>query len=525
MSLFVALVAIGILVSFFNRFYRKATGDTTLIRTGAWGKLVVIDGGCLVLPFMHSVEEINMRTMRVQVSRNGEKSLITADRLRVDMDMEFLLRVVPDKKGVSTAAQAIGARALRPEEISSLFGAKFIDAMQACTSQMNMDQLHDERAMFVQAVGTMITDGLTETGLKVETVSLTNLDQTPLSALDENNAFNAVGMRHIAEIISSNKKERTAVEASADIAVRQTNLDATKRRLVLDHEQEQARIELQLELEKLRSASNTEREAVLQQARHATEQNKLAVDQQLRTLEIERDLQLRQQEIEALQEIEARKVTSQAELARKRIEEINADVSKEEARAAIVRAQEALQTEKEIAVAERENRLAVLRAEQEASKDVILGEAAGKITVAKAQSQLEASRLDTEASTLTAQAVAAALRAQIAAENERSLESRNYLVDLQKLATMPQIAAQMAKSIEKIDSIRINQISGLGERRGGGDGDGSRPAVSGAIDSILDLALQLPAMKRLGEAIGTEMDAGLPGGSGKKEVDQTSAVQ
>lgn len=528
-QLVVALVVLGVIVAFFNRFYRKATGDTALIRTGAGGKKVVIDGGCLVLPFMHRVEEINMRTMRVEIVRKGESSLITADRLRIDVEMEFLLRVVPNPAGVSTAAQAIGARALRPDEIRSLFGAKFIDAMQACASQVNMDQLHDDRAGFVAAVSASFAAGLTGTGLKVETVSLTKLDQTPLTALDENNAFNAVGMRHIAEIISSNKKERTAVEAEADVAVRQTNLDAAKRRMAIEHEQEQAKISQQLEIEKLRTSAETERERAQQDAHFSTEQNKIETGRKLRDLEIERDLQLRQREIQSLEEIEARKIASQAQLADKRVEEIEADVRVEAARTAIIRAQEDLQTEKEIAVARRESQLANIRAEQEAGKNQVLGESEGKIQVAKAQSSLEATQLESEARQLEARAEAAAMKAKIEAENERSQAARDHQVALERLATMPLMAQQMAKSVEKIDSIRINQITGL-DRAGGapaGKGGGSNATVSSAIDGVLDLALQLPAMKRLGETIGMEMDSGLPqkdggnpkGGDSGKDTD------
>ena len=48
----------------------------------------------------------------------------------------------------------------------------------------------------------------------LESVSLTALDQTPFEALDENNAFNAVGMRKLVEVIAKSKMERAEIEAS-----------------------------------------------------------------------------------------------------------------------------------------------------------------------------------------------------------------------------------------------------------------------------------------------------------------------
>ena len=55
-----------------------------------------------------------MRTMRIEVSRTGAKSLITEDRMRVDVELEFYLRVQPTVDGVATAAQAIGSQVAQP---------------------------------------------------------------------------------------------------------------------------------------------------------------------------------------------------------------------------------------------------------------------------------------------------------------------------------------------------------------------------------------------------------------------------
>ena len=92
----VAIVVVAIVVVFLNRFYRKSTRDVALVRTGFGGQRIVISGGCLALPFLHKVDEINMRTIRVEVRRAGDKSLITVDRIRVDVELEFYVRVQPD---------------------------------------------------------------------------------------------------------------------------------------------------------------------------------------------------------------------------------------------------------------------------------------------------------------------------------------------------------------------------------------------------------------------------------------------
>ena len=78
-GLIVLIVAIAIGVAFLNRFYRKTSRDVALIRTGFGGQKIVLTGGTLALPFLHKIDEINMRTMRIEVSRTGAKSLITEE--------------------------------------------------------------------------------------------------------------------------------------------------------------------------------------------------------------------------------------------------------------------------------------------------------------------------------------------------------------------------------------------------------------------------------------------------------------
>ena len=69
-----AVVVIAIVVMFLNRFYRKSTRDVALVRTGFGGQRIVISGGCLALPFLHKVDEINMRTHAHRGAAHRRKS-------------------------------------------------------------------------------------------------------------------------------------------------------------------------------------------------------------------------------------------------------------------------------------------------------------------------------------------------------------------------------------------------------------------------------------------------------------------
>jgi uncharacterized membrane protein YqiK len=97
-------------------------------------------------------------------------------------------------------------------------------------------------------------------------------------------------------------------------------------------------------------------------------------------------------------------------------------------------------------------------------------------------------------------------RALIDAENSRSESLNRLKLEQYRLDRLPAIVAEMMKPAEKIDSIRIHQISGLGGAPGTtGSADSNKPPVNQVMDSILAMALQLPALRNIGDSIGLDL--------------------
>lgn len=500
-------VAVILIVLFLNRYYVKSSRDIALIRTGAGGRKVIIDGGALALPILHRVERVSMRSMRLRIERSGNRALISEDRLRVDIGMEFQVRVDPSPAGIAVAAQALGAKSFRDEEIQSLLEGKLIDAAQAEVALRSMDKLHADRSGFSAAVASRLAPDLAHSGLVVDFVSLIHLDQTPFSSLDDSNAFNAVGMRRLSEVVAENRKARIEIEAEADIAVRARQLEQTRERLRFEREQQEYEIANRLEIERRRIASNTELEASRTEAEKHTEALKIARAGDVKRAEIERDLGLRRQEMEALLEIERAKIDNAIVLAAKRGEESLEQAKVETARGKLVEAQENVQTAKDIAVAERSRKLTLMKVAQENEADdaKVKSKVGTIISMAKAESEAVQLRSGAERERLVAEANGRA--AQVQAENAQSEAVLRARVEMHKIDKLPEIATQMMKPVEKIESIRINHIGGLGG--GGQGGDGSQ--FGHALDSILGMSVQLPFMKKIGDEIGLDFDAQLAG--------------
>ena len=97
------------------------------------------------------------------------------------------------------------------------------------------------------------------------------------------------------------------------------------------------------------------------------------------------------------------------------------------------------------------------------------------------------------------------------AENLLNAEMTKLRADLARLEALPKIVEQMVKPAEKIDSIRIHNIGGnFGGNSGSASGSSNKPPVNQAIDSIMEMALQLPALNKIGQEIGLSIDKELP---------------
>ena len=511
LAIVIAVVVIAIVVMFLNRFYRKSTRDMALVRTGFGGQRILISGGCLALPFLHKVEEINMRTLRIEVRRAADKSVITEDRMRVDVELEFYVRVIPSQEGIATAAQALGAKSFTVDGIRNLLEGRFVDAVQAVSARHTMDSLHEGRAEFVAEISNLLRENLKQNGILLDSVSLTRLDQSAFSSFDENNAFNAVGLRKLAEIVAVNRKKRAEIEADADVSVRQTQLEATKQRLVLTQQEEQAQINQHLEIEKMRAASDAEAAKAREEAMIASEEARIGRERQTKATELAKQSEIRKIELDSQLAVEVKKVDSAIELAAKHVEEAKSRAQAELARAEVILAEEHVQTERDRAVADRSHEMALKRVNEQGAVDQAKAETEADVLLRRVRAESEAVRTKAEADRSSLLAKSEGERALIDAENSQSEELIRMKLEQYRLDRLPEIVSQMMKPAEKIESIRINQLSGFGgsaSGASGGNGDGSQKTpINQVMDSILGMALQLPALRSIGDSIGVDFSS------------------
>ncbi len=530
----ILIVFIGLVMA---RLYRRATREVSLVKTGSGGKQIIMDGGTIAIPLLHEISLVNMKTLRLEVMRHGDQALITQDRMRVDVAVEFYVSVNATVDGIARAAQTLGDKTFNVDALREMIEGKLIDGLRAVAARMTMDGLHENRSDFVQEVQNAVSEDLLKNGLELESVSLTALDQTPFEHLDENNAFNAVGMRKLAEVIAKSKKERAEIDADAEVSVRRSAMEAEKLKYQIQQEEEGALIAQIQEIETMKAAQDAEIAKRRETSEQAKEQARIAREQEVRASEIARERAIREAEITKERELEVANQERQIIISQKSEEESRAAASADAARAEATKASEAIETARALAVAQRAKETTLIEAAQDAERAAtrirIEAETERAAAEDRAEARREEARAEADAVTITAEAKkmdllaeAEGRRALVEAENAIADAIAKMKVDLARLEAMPKIVAEMVRPAEKIDSIKIHQIGGLTGGAGGGfsGGDGAgKPVVNQALDSILGMAVQMPALKKLGEELGVSLEDGLAGVTGA--IDASTAPQ
>jgi len=510
-----AIVGIGFV---FAMLYRRAEKDRAYVRTGLGGQKVVVDGGALFLPIFHSIAWVNLRTLRLDVARSQGDALITKDRMRVDIGVDFYVRVKPDALSIALAAQTLGDRTNNADQLRELVEAKFVDALRSVAATMSLADLQEQRAEFVRAVQTTVASDLEHNGLELESASLIKLDQTDTQFFNPNNAFDAEGLASLTKIIEAKKRERNETVRLTEVAIAQQDLDARKQTLTIDQQKREAELSQERDITNKTAetrANAAQREA---EAKRAEEEARIDSERAIAerraeakrvqdTANIAANLAIREQEIAADKQAETLAIAKQRdiELANQDRAIAVADRSKaesearalaEEARAKAITAEESVATAKEVAIAERVRQIAIIEAkrdaEQKAAEVTIAAEAERNAAEDQAEAVRTLAKADADAAVTRAEAQAKTY--EVDADGQRKLnEARNMLspaivemeITKERLRIIPLALAEAVKPLEKIGEVKIVDLGGaLGRGNGAMTGPGG-----GTSDNLLSMLL------------------------------------
>ena len=521
----VALLVIFLLV--YRSFYKKAPADAALVISGGRKKRVVF-GGTLINPITNTHQLISLNTLQLPVERTGQGALITRDSLRVDIEAQFYVKIESNEQDVLKAVASLGDKTLTPDAVNKLLEGKLVGVLRSVAATMDLQELHEKRQEFSDQVQEACRDDLEQNGFKLESVAVTNLDQTPLDALDENNRFDVVAIQTIkqevedkqtqtARIEHENKVKREEDRLKAELEIKQREEETETQGLEVDKRLEFAQEEQRKAIATNKAEMEREVEAHKFEQQQAIEEARIKQEQTVQEAEIQSNLSVETAKIEQQRAVEEASIASRIVLIEKDREEkevqaenaIQVSMKEKEREAALAelldvsaqkaRAEAAVTTAEAIEEAERQSKIELIRAEQEADEERIAKErnadAEAYAVVEAAKAALEAAELEAQAQRILAEALLVEAKAKADGE-EASIAAKNQadpkvLVSdaiLALVESLPDVTGELMKPAERIESIRVLDLGNNGNGGGG---------MNRVLSSIVNAGAAVPLLKEI----------------------------
>ena len=448
------LIAVGVYL--LHWLYRHSSKDQSFVRTGSGGERVVMGGGALVIPIIHDITVVNMNAVPIEIRRQGEQSLITKNKIRIDLVTEFSVRVIESNDGVRTAARTLGARTQDPTALKEVIQGKLIDAMSTVAASMTLDEIHEGRQHFISQVSDIAHEAVLQNGLELESASLTSLNQASLSYFDERNQFDAEGMTLIVKETEARRKLRNQIENETRVQISTKDFETEQRIIEIDRELEFSRIDQarDIEMKKAKQASEieTERSAsqiAITEARvrteeeserfqinktRAVEEARIASDNEVKSLAIQRGTETDIAEVNARSQLEKERLQSRQQIESERVAR-----------------------EQEVREAQIQSKLTVATFETEAD---------GKIENARllTQNEVETARVNTEKSielaNVESERMVRITAQEARSEFERAEVTRSLIVETERLRMEEEVRA---RDIERQHKIKMAETASYRE--------------------------------------------------------------
>lgn len=462
---FSGAIGIGIFLLLFcifiyTRFYTIAPNNEALVRTGgvfAKTKSVILNGGCIVVPGFHEITRVPLREISIDVIRTGNLAVRTQDYLRASMRVTFYVCINANKEDVLISAARLSKQGkISENDIKDALEKRADDAIRAAAKNKTLAEIDSDKLGFADAVLNLIQQDLKKVGLTLNNIAISEIEES--DTYDENNFFDAQGVRLRTETIQQSIKQKLDVELNTHrakkelelntkVAVEKQELEAEKQSLDIAKEKEDARLTQTKEVELLKLTqrkeiellkAQREREIQESQAQEVAkiERNKILQEKAVEEEKIQKQLAIQQSQIEADITLEERnkqlKIAKTLQQQESEVAEITRQKTLDASR---------LQAQAEIAVAEQESKIA----QQEAAIAIAIKE--------KERFTTEAEKAQAEASVVTAQEVEKAERSKrltlISAEQEaekRRIADNNVIeIDVFRRRRQAEIARQAAE--------------------------------------------------------------------------------
>jgi len=420
----IAVAVVLLILGSFARMLRKVGPNQALIRFGLGGTNIVQGGAQLVVPLIHSAQELSLELMSFDVA--PEQDLYTNQGVAVTVEAVAQLKIKSDPEAIRTAAEQFLTKT--PPQRDSLIRLVMEGHLRGIIGQLTVEQIVKQPEMVADRMRANVAADVAKMGLEVVSFTIKEVR-------DKNQYIENMGKPDIARI--KRDADIAQVEASRDTAIRQatTMREAAVAKAQADQERVLA------ETQSLAKQAESQKELAVKKAQYEA----MAKTQQAqadKAYEIQTNIMQQQVVAEAVSVERVRKEgeikVQEAEIIRKE-KELAATILKE-AEAQRKRIETLAEAERSRLALEAAGRAEAQKTEGSAAADVIRLKGTAEAEIIRSKGQSEAAAMQLKASAF--------------------LEYNEAAV-LDKLFTgFPEVVRAFAEPLSKVDRITIVSTGG-----------------------------------------------------------------
>ena len=444
LSVAVVLLILGA----FARMLRKVGPTQALSRYGLGGTRIVQGGAGLVLPLLHSAQELSLELMSFDVA--PQQDLYTIQGVAVNVEAVAQLKIKSDPESIRTSAEQFLTKDARSRE--GLIRLVMEGHLRGIIGQLTVEQIVKQPEMVAERMRANVAEDVAKMGLEVVSFTLKEVK-------DKNQYIENMGRPDIARI--KRDADIATVEAERDTAIRQATTmreaavaraQADQERVLAETQSQAKQAEAQKELAVKRALYEAESKKQQAQADKAYEIQSNVMQQQVVTEAVNVERVRKEGEIKV----------QEAEITR-RERELAATVLKQ-ADAERQKIQTLAEAERQRLALEATGRAEAQKIEGSAAADVIRLKGTAEAEIIKAKGQSEAGAMQLKAG---------------------AFADYNQAAILDKLlAGFPEVVRAFAEPLSKVDKITIVST-----------GSGSESAgVHRITGDIAQMVAQVPAL-------------------------------
>ena len=429
----VVLLAIMTIVT---KMYRIAAPNQALIVTGIRGTHIVNGGGTLVMPLVEQARELSLELMSFDVA--PQQDLYTKQGVAVSVEAVAQIKVKSDHISIRTASEQFLNKT--PQQREAGIRLVMEGHLRGIIGQLTVEEIVKQPEMVADRMRATCADDMNKMGLEVVSFTIKEVR-------DKNEYIVNMGrpdiarIRRDADVAAAEAERDTAIkraEAQREAAIAKAKADQERVLAETLSQTKQAESTRDLEIKKaeyLQKIKTQQAQADKAYEIQANIQQQAVIAEAVKIQQIEKEQQIKVQEAEILRhekELVAT-VLKEAEVQRRRIEELAA-------------------AERQRQISEAEGRASAIRAQGEAEAAVIFqkGEAEAKAMNIKAEAYQE----------------------------------YNQAAVFDKLITnMPEVVAALASPLQKVDKITVVST-----------GNGHSAGMSKITGDLTEIAAQVPAL-------------------------------